>query len=290
MKNTLRGNALWTFASVAQARDHLAEVLRPGDLVLLKASERADKFDPICSLANDPDPTARVVPATASGPPEAAETQVPEARVLHQHAQGIEETAPEICEILAGSHRMMCIVGLGNPEAEFRQTPHNIGHRALDELARFFGIGWTSYRDALVAATSWNGAKLCLVKPMVRVNQTGAVLRAMANDFRFGPEECILVHDDMDLPLGAVRVRAKGSDGGHRGVRSALQAFGSASIVRVKIGVGRPAEQDGAAKYVLSPFSMEDQTIVNRACAEVAGDVIPREVMKWLYSQRVASQ
>ncbi|MGO4526450.1 aminoacyl-tRNA hydrolase [Microvirga sp. 2MCAF35] len=289
VKNTLRGNALWIFASVAQARDHLAKVLHAGDLVLLKASERADRFDLLYSLMDNPDP-ASLGAATDNGVmSEAATMPARRAHTLHPDALSAVGATSVSMDAPSEDPGMMFIIGLGNPEAEFSQSPHNIGHHALDELARFFGVEWISYPDALMASTIWNGAKLCLVKPMMPVNQTGAVLLNLATEFHFGPDECILVHDDMDLPLGGVRVRSKGSDGGHRGVRSVLQAFGSASITRVKIGVGRPAEQDSAAKYVLSPFSPKDSLTVSRVCAEVAGELIPREVTKWLQSQRATS-
>jgi len=289
VKNTLRGKSLWTFASVAQARDHLAQVLRAGDLVLLKASERADRFEPLYALIDSSDPDGRNSVPDLAVTSEKAALPMSGTHTLHPHALDAAEARSASMEASNDGPAMMFIIGLGNPEAEFQKSPHNVGHHALDELARFFGVGWSSYPDALLASTIWNGAKLCLVKPMIPVNQTGAVLLNLANEFRFGPDECLLVHDDMDLPLGAVRVRAKGSDGGHRGVRSVLQAFGSASITRVKIGVGRPAGQDSAAQYVLSPFSPKDSMTVSRVCGEVAGDIIPREVMKWLHNQRLTS-
>ncbi|WP_114946228.1 aminoacyl-tRNA hydrolase [Microvirga calopogonii] len=290
VKNTLRGNSLWIFASVAQARDHLDKVLQAGDLVLLKASERADRFDLIYSLLEMSDPEPGKGAKSPEIVPEETASPTPRVHALRPHVTSDTKENSVPMELPNGGPGMMFIIGLGNPEAELRQSPHNVGHQALDDLARFFGVEWTSYPDALLASTTWNGAKLCLVKPMVHVNQTGAVLQSLADEFRFGPDECILVHDDMDLPLGAVRVRAKGSDGGHRGVRSVLQAFGSASITRVKIGVGRPAGPDSAARYVLSPFSPKDSVAVSRVCAEVAGDIIPREVTKWLYNQRAISQ
>jgi PTH1 family peptidyl-tRNA hydrolase len=100
------------------------------------------------------------------------------------------------------------------------------------------------------------------------------VLTELAREIGFGPGECVVVHDDIDLPLGASRTRMRGSDGGHKGMRSVLQAFGTDSIARVKVGVGRPGQRDAAAAHVVRPFSAEELAAIDAACAKARDKVL----------------
>ncbi len=111
------------------------------------------------------------------------------------------------------------------------------------------GGEWTREGQALVAQVERRGTTIYLIKPLTPVNATGPVLVPLAQRLGVEPPTCVLVHDDADLALGAVRGRLKGSDGGHRGVRSILEAFRTDAIPRVKIGVGRPRQQEQLAGY-----------------------------------------
>jgi len=125
----------------------------------------------------------------------------------------------------------------------------------------------------MVARVERRDQILYLIKPLTYVNTTGPVLSQLGHKLGFGPAECVLVHDDVDLPLGAVRVRMRGSDGGHRGVRSILEAFRTDAIRRVRIGAGRAEQKDQLVGYVLTTFSPTELALIDRACA-VAGNQV----------------
>jgi PTH1 family peptidyl-tRNA hydrolase len=148
------------------------------------------------------------------------------------------------------------IVGIGNPGKEYDNTPHSVGYRALDRLAALLKVAWRREENALVARTEWKSQHILLVKLLVYVNETGPALAKLGRRIGFGHTECLLVHDDLDLPLGKVRTRLRGGDGGHRGVRSVLISFQTDEVRRVKIGVGRRSED--AKESVLTPFTAEE--------------------------------
>ena len=126
----------------------------------------------------------------------------------------------------------------------------------------------------MVASGELHGQKICLIKPFSPMNEIGTALAALANELGFEVHQCILVHDDLDLPLGAVRARNRGSDGGHRGVRSILQAFQDDRFRRVKIGVGHAPEGQSVIDFVLTPFSEEQRAIVTTINSAAADKVI----------------
>ena len=235
------------FNVVEAACDYLCTLLQPGDLVLLKDSscERLGKI------------IAAYTPGAAqppSAPPERA-------------------TAPA-----AGAVRpVFAVVGVGNPGAPYQDTPHNVGQRTLDRLAEALGGEWTREGQALVAQVERRGTTIYLIKPLTPVNATGPVLVPLAQRLGVEPPTCVLVHDDADLALGAVRGRLKGGDGGHRGVRSILEAFRTDAIPRVKIGVGRPKQQEQLAGYVLAAFAPAERPVIDQACAAAA-----ERVLEWV--------
>jgi UDP-N-acetylmuramoyl-tripeptide--D-alanyl-D-alanine ligase len=160
------------------------------------------------------------------------------------------------------------IIGLGNPGAEFGNTPHNVGHAVVEHLAASLDLMWTREEGALLARGEWRGEHVCLVKLAAWMNHSGPALRALAEHLGVGPEGWTLIHDDLALPLGAVRARMNGSDGGHRGVRSILETFQTDQIRRVKVGVRRSGEERLALGGVLSPFTAEERTTIEKACRE----------------------
>jgi PTH1 family peptidyl-tRNA hydrolase len=129
-----------------------------------------------------------------------------------------------------------------------------------------------------VAAGRWQGEALYLIKPGSFMNVTGPPTARLARKLGLGAADLVIVFDDIDLPLGKVRVRQSGSAGGHNGVRSMIAAFGTDELRRVKIGVGRPGtpgeDRDRVADHVLSPFEPEEHEAVARACEEAADQVM----------------
>jgi peptidyl-tRNA hydrolase, PTH1 family len=169
------------------------------------------------------------------------------------------------------------IIGLGNPGPEYRDTRHNVGARVLDGIAKRLHARFGREGGHLVGPARWHGEPVYLVKPQSYMNESGAVVARLARRLHLGPGDLIVVFDDLDLPLGAVRVRMKGSAGGHNGVRSLIEALGTDAVRRVKIGIGRPEPPAGAGRrreevvdHVLSPFYPEEYEVVAAACEEAA--------------------
>jgi PTH1 family peptidyl-tRNA hydrolase len=173
-----------------------------------------------------------------------------------------------------GTHATV-VIGLGNPDAAQQDTPHNVGYQALDLLALRMAQTWHNANGlALVARGELSGLALCLIKPLTPVNHAGPALATLAAQWAFEVAQCILVHDDMDLPLGTVRARLRGGDGGHRGVQSILQAFQDDKFRRVKVGVGQPRLGQSSADFVLSPFSASQKTGIALASHTAADRVL----------------
>jgi PTH1 family peptidyl-tRNA hydrolase len=166
------------------------------------------------------------------------------------------------------------VVGLGNPGPEYQDTRHNVGQRVLDVLAERLRGTFAREGDTVFAQIRWRGDTVHLVKPQAFMNVSGpAVRRALA---RLGAEafDLVLVYDDIDLPLGTIRVRMKGSHGGHNGVRSVIETLGSDDIRRVKVGIGRPERRGDVPDHVLTRFEPEEQEVVAKAVEAAADRVL----------------
>jgi len=166
------------------------------------------------------------------------------------------------------------VVGLGNPGSEYRDTRHNVGQRVLDLLARRLRASWRRDGSAVVARGQWRGEPVRLIKPIAFMNESGPVVAKALRRVEAGPADLILVYDDIDLPLGTVRLRMKGSHGGHNGVRSVIEALGTQEIKRVKVGIGRPDQKDDVPDHVLTSFDRDELPAVDTAVAEAAEKVL----------------
>jgi len=166
------------------------------------------------------------------------------------------------------------VVGLGNPGPEYRDTRHNVGQRVLDLLARRLRASWRRDGSAVVARGQWRGEPVRLIKPITFMNESGPVVAKALRRVEAGPADLILVYDDIDLPLGTVRLRMKGSHGGHRGVRSVIEALGTQEIKRVKVGIGRPDQKDDVPDHVLTSFERDELPAVDAAVAEAVERVL----------------
>ena len=140
-----------------------------------------------------------------------------------------------------GGNAVKLIAGLGNPGAEYAKTKHNAGFLLVDALAEKLGTdAWRERYDALVLDARMGGEKVLLVKPLTYMNESGRAIGPLLDWYKLGPEDLIVAHDDMDLPVGTIRIRKKGSAGGHNGIKSILAHVGDEHFVRVRIGIGRP--------------------------------------------------
>ena len=161
---------------------------------------------------------------------------------------------------------MKVIVGLGNPGREYAQTKHNVGFMLVDALADKLGISnWQEKFDALIAEGRLGTEKILLVKPQTYMNDSGRAVGPLMNWYKLPPEDLIVAHDDMDIPAGTIRIRKKGSAGGHNGIKSVLAHLGDEHFSRVRIGIGRPLPGWTVINHVLAPFREEDVPKIKEA-------------------------
>jgi UDP-N-acetylmuramoyl-tripeptide--D-alanyl-D-alanine ligase len=165
------------------------------------------------------------------------------------------------------------VCGLGNLGEQYANTPHNVGMAVVDRLAHDCGAEWTQTRHAMVAQARWHGHDVVLLKLLSPMNQSGPALRAALQDLDADFKRCVLVHDDLDLPLGTVRGRMRSSAGGHRGVASILEAFQSDQLKRVKMGVGVTGYELDPQQYVLTPWSDAHRATVEAAIPEAVSRI-----------------
>ena len=156
------------------------------------------------------------------------------------------------------------VVGLGNPGKEYTVTRHNAGFLAIDSLAAAWGAGAERARfQALVREVTVGERSFLLMKPQTFMNLSGAAVGEAADYYNIPPERVIVLCDDVNLDVGRLRVRAKGSDGGHNGIKSIVSRLGTDAFPRVRIGVGKKPHPDfDLADWVLSAFSREEQEIL----------------------------
>ncbi len=154
------------------------------------------------------------------------------------------------------------IVGLGNPGRNYADTRHNIGFRVIDALAERHHLSvFTSERKALTTDGTINGKRVLLAKPQTFMNLSGEAVRALADYYNIAIERVIVVHDDLDLPLGTLRLRQSGGHGGQNGIRNIIQHLGTKDFSRVRVGIGRPPGRMSAKDYVLQSFSGDDEIL-----------------------------
>jgi peptidyl-tRNA hydrolase, PTH1 family len=167
---------------------------------------------------------------------------------------------------------MWMIVGLGNPGPQYALTRHNIGFMAVDILLRSVGGPHESLdQKALVAKFKWDEISMMVVKPQAYMNRSGESVRPLMDFYKISPENLIVVHDEVDLAFGAMKIQKNRSAGGHNGVKDISLHLGTNDFYRIRLGVGRPAHPEQAmADHVLSKFSKEEMKILpeflNKSC------------------------
>jgi PTH1 family peptidyl-tRNA hydrolase len=158
------------------------------------------------------------------------------------------------------------IVGLGNPEPKYEKTRHNIGFDAIDALARRAQISWSENRrfQALFGeGQGSNGDKLRLLKPLTYMNRSGQAIRAATDWYKLPPESVLIIYDDMDLPVGRLRLRLSGSAGGHNGMKSAIAHLGTQNFPRLRIGIGKSGTDKDTVSHVLGKFSPHETQLMS---------------------------
>ena len=163
---------------------------------------------------------------------------------------------------------MKVIVGLGNPGPEYAGNRHNMGFAVIDALADKFRADVTARaHKALVGRARLAGVEALLVKPLTYMNLSGNAVAPILSEMKAGPEDLIVVHDDIDLPLGSIRIRKSGGAGGQNGVASIMGALGTDRFLRVKLGVGRPPAGVDPADHVLSCFTVDELPVAREVAA-----------------------
>jgi PTH1 family peptidyl-tRNA hydrolase len=158
----------------------------------------------------------------------------------------------------------LLIIGLGNPGRSYRGNRHNVGFQILDALAEDFQVRFTrTQAKALVTDARLQGVRVILAKPQTYMNNAGPSVSSLARFFRLPPEQILAVHDDLDLPLGVLRLRPGGGSGGHRGLGSIVEHLGLAEFPRLRFGIGRPPGVMDPADFVLQDFSPQEVDIVS---------------------------
>lgn len=170
---------------------------------------------------------------------------------------------------------MILIAGLGNPEKKYENTRHNIGFDAVDYLAKKHGISMHTMRfRGFVGTGVIGGQKVVLLKPVTYMNLSGESIRAAVDFYKINPEtELIVIEDDIALPLGDIRVRAKGSAGGHNGLKNIILHLGTDGFARVRIGIGDKPEGRDLVSHVIGHFTTEERKIMDEA-VERAGEAV----------------
>lgn len=168
---------------------------------------------------------------------------------------------------------MRLIVGLGNPGAAYAQTRHNVGIWTIERAAARWSIRLARRGIAHRGSGRLGSELLELAGTLDWMNITGPPLKGLLREFSLTASDLILIHDDLDLDLGRLRIKQEGGHGGHNGIRSVIEAIGTPQFTRIKIGIGRPAPRQDSADYVLQPFTREELEVLN-PCLDRAVDAL----------------
>ena len=157
------------------------------------------------------------------------------------------------------------IVGLGNPEPKYDKTRHNIGFDAVDELAKIWQLDLKEnkrFQGLFAEGVAPGGKKIRLLKPLTYMNRSGQSVRAVTDWYKLNPQSVLIIYDDMDLPVGRLRIRFTGSAGGHNGMKSIISHLGSKDFPRLRIGIGKSDGGKQTVSHVLGKFAPAEQKVI----------------------------
>jgi aminoacyl-tRNA hydrolase len=265
-----KGQIIRAFPEVRQASAALQQILRPGDLVFLKGSGISDHLGRLYHAWTGPVACWRMDCGKMTLCDGCGLLRPKQAELSGGVANSNTVDTQEAAATAGETGSVQVCVGIGNPEEKYQDTPHNVGFAVLDLLAKRHGLTWEGREEAQIARLVRPEGDILLVKPQKHVNNTGKVLLALSKSLGFSGDHCVLVYDDIHLPIGKVRARLRGSDGGHLGMRSVLVAFQTGDIRRVKVGVGSADNDVPPAEYLISRFPPDVSAEVKAACATAA--------------------
>lgn len=165
------------------------------------------------------------------------------------------------------------VVGLGNPGKEYAETRHNFGFLALDSLSREMDVAFRYYSslEAELGDCEFLSQSLVLAKPLTYMNLSGHAVAAVVKFFRLKePQQVIVIHDDLDIPLGRMKIKSGGGAGGHKGVLSVIESLGTSDFLRIRLGIGLEKPTLDVVDYVLTSFAIENQDVVQHALDEAS--------------------
>lgn len=264
--------SLQCFLSVEDAATFLRNELRSGDLVLLKGT---NKVDHLVRILLDRRRSVKCWSSSCRRQsfcedcPRVYSDAVPAIEPAMVPAIGTT-TLPTEVGAASGPRGAAVVVGLGNPGDAYRNTAHNVGQRVLDRFAEAEGCAWSASRHGSEARISLDEATVLLLKLNQPMNSSGPGLKAFLIERGYHPNDCIVVLDDADLPLGEARIKRAGGDAGHKGMRSVLQSLSTDAVCRVRIGVRDEGGRVAAAGVVLSGFEPRHETNLEYGLAGAA--------------------
>ncbi len=172
-------------------------------------------------------------------------------------------------------HNAYLVAGLGNPGEKYRRTRHNVGFMVIDQLAERYHTPLERKKfDVHFGRGRIEGVDVLLAKPQAYMNRSGPPVRQLADYFRIQREAVIIIHDDIDLAFDRLKIKEKGGDGGHRGIRSLIQAFGGDQFARLRVGVGRSEVGADVVDHVLGGFSHEEKSALQPILQTAADAVV----------------
>ncbi|MBW1677669.1 MAG: aminoacyl-tRNA hydrolase [Deltaproteobacteria bacterium] len=178
--------------------------------------------------------------------------------------------------------RFRLIVGLGNSGEAYRLTRHNIGFMVVDRLARRHSVLVGKRRfEAVFGLGRVDERSVILAKPMTFMNLCGPAVRNLAHFFNLDTKDLLVIHDDIDLVFGKIKIKQKGGNGGHNGLKSLIEAFGSGAFARVRIGIGRPDTKQEVKGYVLNRFDAQQEEVLDKVIT-MAQDAVETILLKGL--------
>jgi PTH1 family peptidyl-tRNA hydrolase len=172
-------------------------------------------------------------------------------------------------------NKLKLVVGLGNPGNHYQLTRHNAGFMVADKIAQDFNIEFSNQKfDSVFGRGFVENVEVLLAKPMAYMNRSGPPVQQLAHYYRIQREDMLVIHDDIDLAYGRLKIKEKGGHGGHNGIRSLMDAFGGGDFVRLRIGVGRSEEGKGVTGHVLGKFSAKQSQILIRIITQSRDAVV----------------
>lgn len=171
--------------------------------------------------------------------------------------------------------KLSLIAGLGNPGEKYARTRHNAGFMVMDEISERLAIPFSKSKfDVVFGKGRIRGHDAIIAKPMAYMNRSGTPIRKLADYFGIKCEDLIVIYDDIDLPFGRIKIKDKGGHGGHNGLRSLIESFGSRDFPRLRLGVGRSGKGADVTGHVLGRFSVEEAEILTRIVSEAGKAVV----------------